>query len=835
MTRQKAIPQMISWLVKGYARTRLPKLSGEQSLAGLEQPVEVLRDGRGVPHIYADNLADLFFSQGYIHAQDRFWQMDFNRRLVAGRLSEILGEIAIPIDRWMRTLTMRRVAEFEQSLYEDNTCQLLQAYANGVNAFLDHGKLPIETALLGYRPEPWVIEDTLSWVKMMAWTLSVNWEAEILRSHLINRLGPEKAADLEPPHLSRWPFIIPPGTDYSLISSSMLAHAQSLRPFSGPSVYEGLGSNNWVVSGKFTETGKPLLANDMHLGISAPSIWYENHLVVNEFSVIGVTFPGIPGVVAGHNGHVAWGFTNGFPDVQDLYLEKLRQLEDGSVEAEYNGKWEKTHQLDEIIRVQGGASVTEKVVITRHGPIINSLAADFSGDQPLALRWTALEPDTMLQTILEFLTAKNCDEFHNCLRHWKTPAQNVVYADLDGNIGYSLPGSIPVRAKGRGRIPVPGWTDEYEWMNYLPYESLPRLKNPEQGYIVTANNRVFDQNYPVPLELEPISGDRAQRISEMLLDPDLRAGREYLTIENFKQIQMDQHSPSARVIARRLVMLPLQSSAHFDETELHEALKYFKDWDGDLAVDSTAAAIYQVFIRKLVWIMLHNKLETNPPAQMPNLETIPADQNQKTSDVSDEVSLTSRYMGKGPTPILADMGLFGERWLPWLTDIINDPDSGWFDLGNGEKRDDAMQIALLQSVAELKQKLGADMRQWSWGKLHQLTFHHPLGTHPALGPLFNLGPFPIGGDQTTVWASGARYDNLDSANIVGPPYRMIIDLSDLSNSISILAPGQSGNPASPFYGDQVKAWFKGEYHKMLIDREDIMKNLTYRLKLKPGQ
>jgi len=835
MTHPKAIPQMISWAIKGIARTRLPKLSGELKFAGLVQPVEVIRDTWGTPHIYAGSLADLFFSQGFVHAQDRFWQMDFNRRLVAGRLSEILGEIAIPIDRWMRTLTMRRVAEYEQSLYDENTRQLLQAYANGVNAFLARGKLPIETLLLGYRPEPWVIADSLSWVKMMAWTLSVNWEAEILRAHLIDQLGPEKAAELEPPHLSRWPFIIPPGTDYSSISARMLEHVQGLRPFSGPSVYEGLGSNNWVVSGKFTESGKPLLANDMHLGISAPSIWYENHLVVNDISLIGVTFPGIPGVVAGHNSHVAWGFTNGFPDVQDLYIEKTRRLEDGSVEVEYNGKWEKAHQFEEIIHVKGSALVTEKVVVTRHGPIINSLNGDFSGEQPLALRWTALDPDSMFQTILEIFTVKNCDEFHHTLRHWKTPAQNVVYADLEGNIGYTLPGRMPVRAKGRGRIPVPGWTDEYEWISYLPCESLPHLKNPDQGYIVTANNRVVDQSYPAPLELEPISGDRAQRISEMILDADLRTGHDFLTIENFKQIQMDQHSPSARVIARYLVMLPLQSSAHVDETELHEAIKLFKDWDGHLAADSTAAAIYQVFIRKMIWLMLRNKLEADQTSTLPNLETIPTGNVIEASDERELTGLTARFMGVGPTPILADVGLFGERWLPWLTNIMNDADSDWFDLGNGETRDDVMRVALQQTLQELKQKFGPEMSQWSWGKLHQLTFHHPLGTHPILGPLFNLGPFPIGGDQTTVWASGSRYDNLDSANIVGPPYRMIIDLSDLRNSVSILAPGQSGNPASPFYNDQVQAWFKGEYHKMLIDREEIEKNKTYQLKLMPGR
>ena len=480
----------------------------------------------------------------------------------------------------MRTLTLRRVAEFEVSLHELETSHNLDAYANGVNAYLSKGPLPLEFLLLQYRPEPWVVADTLSWIKMMAWSLSVNWESEILRAHLVARLGPELAAELEPPQLPCWPYAIPPGVDYQRVGSNALERAAAARPFSGPSPYDGLGSNNWVLAGTRTKTGKPLLANDMHLGLTAPSVWYENHLVSDDFSVTGVTFPGIPGVIAGHNGHVAWGYTNGFPDVQDIYLERLKKLPDGSIQAEYNGQWENIQVLHEQIKIKNRKPVIEEVLITRHGPIINVLSPDFCGEQPLAMRWTALEPDTMIKGLFSFTQAKDCEGLHEALKSWTTPVQNVVYADTAGNIGYTFAGKVPVRAKNRGRLPVPGWTDEYEWTGYLPFDSLPHTLNPAQGFIVTANNRVVSADYPVQLDLEPIAGDRAQRISEMILDHSLRDGEENIDIPFIRRMHFDQVSPSAKEFIRRFAQLTLPNSAHYPETDLHSALDYLKNWDG---------------------------------------------------------------------------------------------------------------------------------------------------------------------------------------------------------------------------------------------------------------
>ncbi len=802
-------------------RTRLPRIDGHLRLAGLRAPVEILRDSWGVPHIYALNTLDLFFAQGFVHAQDRLWQMEFNRRLVAGRLAEILGAVALPLDRWMRTLTLRRVAEFEVSLLSEEVKSYLQAYANGVNIGILLGRLPIEFTLLGYRPEPWQISDSLAWIKMMSWNLSVNWESELLRAQLAARLGPELAAEMEAPHLSRWPFIMPPGTDCSHIGASALERARQTRPFTGPSPYEGLGSNIWALSGERTTSGKPILANDMHLGLTAPAIWYENHLICNEFNITGVTFPGIPAMVAGHNGHVAWGFTNGFADVQDLYIERLQRTSSGEIQVEYLGKWEAARVIEETIRVKGEQPFIEEVIITRHGPIINSLASDFASEQPLALRWTSLEPDRMAESIFHMVRAQNCQELHQALQYWTAPVQNVVYADVNGNIGYTLAGKIPLRECGNGRLPVPGWIDEYEWIGYIPFDALPHLYNPPQGYIVSANNRPVGDDYPIPLEIEPISGDRAQRISEMILDSSLRNDEERIDLPFVQKMQFDQVSPSARLVARHLARLPLSQSAHTPLTDLHTVATLMKEWDGKLSSKSAPAVIYQTFIRKLVALLVSARLEG------------PEHHNQGPTTGDPIISLTERFMGMGPTPVIAETGLFGERWLPWLIHLLDEPESPFFNLGNGEKRDDVLQMVLEQTLNEMKTRYGDDIHQWRWGRIHQVTFRHALGNSSILGKVFNIGPYPVGGDSTTIWATGTSYHSLDSDHMIGPPYRMIVDLDNLDNSCSLLAPGQSGNLSHPHYRDQVKAWFNAEYHPMLYSREQVVRAKQHQLILEP--
>ena len=393
-----------------------PRYEGRLRMKGLSAPVEILRDKWGVPHIFAKTTPDLVFAQGFVHAQERLWQMDFNRRLVAGRLSEILGPVSIPLDRWMRTLTMRRVAESEVELLEGENRLLAEQYAAGINACIEREPLPLEFRLLKCEPEPWTSANSLAWVEMMCWYLCVNWEAEILHAHLIARLGVDTAAGLEPAVPPEWVRVVPPGVDYSCIGSAALKSAAQARQFTGPGSRQGIGSNNWVLSGSRTNTGLPILANDMHLGMSAPAIWYENHLSSDDLHVSGVSFPGLPLVMAGHNEQLAWGFTNGFPDVQDLYMEHLRQTPAGKTEYEFRGEWFEADVKREEIKVKGADPVVEQVVITRHGPIINSLIKGEGMETPLALRWTALDKADTFQTLLDMNRASSCEAFREALR-----------------------------------------------------------------------------------------------------------------------------------------------------------------------------------------------------------------------------------------------------------------------------------------------------------------------------------------------------------------------------------------------------------------------------------
>lgn len=762
-------------------KTPRPVRKGKLELSGLSRPVEVIRDRWDVPHIYADSMEDVIFAQGFVHAQERFWQMDFNRRLGAGRLSEIVGADALPLDRWLRTLSVRRAAETQAAEVVNDAAPLMEAYAEGVNAFIERGKMPVEITLLDYQPEPWGPADSLTWIKMMAWDLCVNWEAEILRAQLIAKLGPERAAELEPPHNAVQPLIIPTGVDYSCIGCTALKRADQAKPFTGPSAQEGLGSNNWVLSGSRTESGLPLLANDMHLGMTIPAIWIENHLVAPGLNVTGVSLPGVPFVIAGHNQHVAWGFTNGFSDVQDLFIERLRR-ENGRVEYEFKGEWLQAEVVTEEIKIKGQASEFEDVISTHHGPIINSLTPDFAGEEPLALRWTALELDDSAMSVYRMNTSQSITDFREALREWTVPSQNMVYADVHGDIGYSLPGKLPIRAKGNGLVPVPGWSGEFEWLGYVPFEELPHMFNPEQGYIATANNKTTDDDYPHWIGADYISGNRAQRIVELITSKDK------MGVADFQKMHLDLVSPYARRM--RAVLENLQC----DDPELAAILERIRNWDGTQAPDSAEAGIYQVFLRKVIYRIL-------------------------TPVLGD---LTERYAGKGPTPFLKENSMIGERSREWLIAHLEAESSEWFDLGDGLSRDEHLLAALRDAVDEIKELCGQDFQDWKWGKLHTLTFNHALGSVKPLDRIFNRGPYPIGGDGDTIAASYATLQNLSSKSIVGPPFRFIADLSDWNRTLGMLVPGQSGHVARPTYANNIAGWFKGEYHPMAFDREAVL-------------
>jgi len=733
-------------------RRPFPQTSGRITVDGLRGSVEVMRDRWGVPHIYAQDDRDLFFAQGYVHAQDRLWQMEFHRRLAAGRLSEIFGPITLETDRFLRTVGLRRAAQAEAALLDEETREFLNDYAAGVNAYIAsrRGRLPLEFTLLRIAPEPWTPVDSIGFGKLMSWTLSGNWESEILRAHLLSRFGDAGIERLLPPYPAEMPVIAPEGADYRPFRS---AAALRLAAFAPPRA--GIGSNNWVVAGTRTATGTPLLANDPHLEAAMPSIWYEMHLSSAGFHVTGATFAGTPGVVIGHNERIAWGVTNAGPDVQDLYLERFH-AGDPSL-YEFRGQWERATVLEEAIAVKGRPDpVILPVRITRHGPILNGVVEGL--DAFVALRWTALEPGALAGAVLRLNRAANWEEFRGALRLWTVPAQNFVYADRDGNIGYQLPGRIPIRAKGTGLLPVPGWTGEYEWIGEIPYEELPSSFNPERGYIITANNRIIPDGYGHFIAAEWDPGFRAQRIETMLKD------QPQITAEVMADMQLDQTSLPARTILRAL------ESVKVTEEPAASLLAELREWDGVLAPESTAAAIYEAFRVALPPLLFEDALGPD---------------------------VFKRYLDRSDAWTVAIMHLLAEPASPW-----------WGPTG----RDAVVARALNQAAETLRKHLGPDRPRWTWGRLHVMRFDHPLGRVPGLGRIFNASAPPTGGDAFTV--NNAGFSIRTFRQVVVASYRQIVDVGNWDRSLAIHTTGQSGIPFHRHYRDFVPMWATGQYHPM---------------------
>lgn len=780
-----AILKPVLW---GISRTRLPQTKGLFPVRGINGPVEILRDRWGVAHSYAGSVPDALFAQGFVHAQERLWQMDFTRRAVSGMLAEILGEAALSTDRAMRTLGLRRTAELEVGIAGSVERDIMDAYCAGVNVWIDYAiqrhKLPLEFYLLGYQPEPWQGADSLSWAKIMSWFLAANWQAEFYRGEIIRRLGSGKASELEIDIEHAWSVILDLG---DALAEGKISEAT--RRITRPHVGEGIGSNSWVVHGSRTTTGKPLLANDMHLELSTPAIWYENHLVGGSLDVTGVSLPGVPLVIAGHNQTVAWGFTDACTDAQDLFEEHMRRDADGSWEYEFQGQWMKAEVRQEQIMIKGGKNVTEEVVSTRHGPIINVLFRDaFPDASPMALRWTALDSNQIFKAFYQMNTAGDCDQFHEALRAFSDPSQNVVYADVKGNIGYTMNGCIPIRLRGDGSVPVPGWTGEYEWSGEIPFDDMPRLSNPPAGFIATANNQVQSPDFPYILGRDYLTSERAGRITELL------QAKPRVNISYFKEMQYDQIAISARLLAGALGKLIVT------DPDLQEIVVCMREWDGDLDAESPMAGIFEVTVRQAVRLLLEHWLG----------------------------DLGLRIQGRGPFS-----GQWPEHSWEWFIRLLEEPDSPWFDLGGSEQRDDVLKLALRQAVDYLKQEYGPRLADWKWGRLHQLSLRHVLGGQKPLDRVFNIGPFPIGGDGNTIRASHTSWHDLGNQRMSGPPFRFIADLNDLDHCWSQLIPGQSGHLASRHYRDGVKPWFEGDYHPMLFRRDEVEQNLEARLVLNP--
>ncbi|GLV59450.1 peptidase S45 [Dictyobacter sp. S3.2.2.5] len=786
---------------------QLPSTSGTIQIAGLHDPVEIITDQYGVPHIYANNDDDLYFAQGYIHAQDRLWQMDLHRRLGSGRLSEIFGEVTLEADRFCRRLGMHRAAVADVESLPEADLRVLEAYASGVNSFIrrNQNKLPVEFRLLNYRPEPWQPAHTLQWGKVQGWTLGGNWETELIRARIVEKVGVERAAKLEPGYDPEHPLILPPGISYQGINLGLLEQYQQIQTLSGFSVMGG--SNNWVVDGSMTESGAPLLCNDPHLGQAAPSIWFECHLVSKDLDVTGATFPGAPGIIIGHNQQIAWGVTNAISDVQDLYVEKFNP--ENPRQYEFAGQWEEAEIIREEIKVKGqDMPVVEEVRVTRHGPIVTHIPAisqpqtseGQTNELPLALRWTGLESGTLLSAIRNLNRASNWQEFQNALRDWDVPAQNFVYADREGNIGYVMAGYIPIRAQGLALVPMPGWTGEYEWTGRIAFEELPQVYNPEQHYLVTANNRVIDDNYPYYITHEWLNGYRAQRIQQMLTE------KQKLTVEDMSRIQNDYYCiPATEVVP---YMLQLEANTALKRAA-HEILQ---TWDYQLNTTSIGASLYTTFIRKLERLVLDALL-------------------------GDDEELIHQYLGKSLNA-LGTLNGYAGRNRPLLLRLLREQPADWFSdsvIPNGPKTwSVALERAFEATLEELRDRLGSNILRWQYGAIHKMKYTHPLGAVKAVESFFNRGPFSVGGDSDTVNVGSSIITDPENVMVV-PSYRQIVDLDQFSRSSSIHAPGQSGQPGSKHYDDFIALWRSGQTHPMLYRREEIEAQAEGTLHLNPNK
>lgn len=818
-------------------RRAFPQTDGTVQVSGVKTPVKVVRDTNGMPHIYANNVHDLFFAQGYVQAQDRLWQMEINRRGIAGRTSELSpSKSSLEQDKFVRTLGLRRAAEEDYAALDDETKALLQAYADGVNAFIGthENNLPLEFLVVGafgsqglnYKPEPWTPIDSMQLAKYMGWSLGGNYDLELFQAQIMAKFGadqgPKVLAELIPPYdYQAKPIIVPPEVSWQHVPD-LTANIKALEASIGIVRGHDIGSNDWTISGSRTTTGKPLLANDPHLGIQMPSIWYFNSLhcqpITPEcpYNVTGAVFPGVNGVILGHNDKIAWGVTNVGPDVQDLFLEKV-----SGQQYEYKGKqldltivpetWTikgqlpagytpSVNEVDEYDAATNTTKITLNIRYTQHGPLFSDVDATFAqagGDQyAVALSWTALKgAEQTLKAAMNFDKAQNWEEFRAALSMWDTPSQNFVYADIEGNIGYQMPGRIPIRAKGDGQLPVPGWTGEYDWTSYIPFDELPRSYNPPQGYIATANNAVVGPDYKYFLSKDWDRGWRARRIV------DLIEAKDKLSADDIAAIQGDSLNLSAQQIVPYLDGLTVTGDAQ-------KVLDAIKNWDFVEQRDSVGAAAYEVF-----WL------------------------NLLRNTVDDELGdLASGYVDGGDVNRVA--------MINWLAQS----DSKWWDNINTsavETREDILKKSIEDAATQLVAELGSDAANWKWGKIHTATFKsQALGDAPV-SFIFNRGPVEVNGGTATVNNTGtggnfSKAYNTPPAKLTAifaersvPSLRHIFDLSDLNASRYIHTTGASGLPTYPHYDDFIDKWRNIQYVPLWWAEADVKAHSEGTLTLTP--
>lgn len=766
-----------------WLRTSLPDEQGEVALAGIDRPVAIIRDRHGIPTVRAASEHGAYFALGYAHAQDRLWQMDFMRRAGGGRLAEIIGPAALPSDRLMRTLGLYRLAEAEYETLSPEVRAAFDAYASGVNAYLSghKGAWPIEYYLLRTRPQPWKPADSLVWGRLMALRLAADFREEMLRARLLQRLTPAELLDLWPAYRPGWPerdsAALAPDSLQALAAFSWDAIAATL-----PNVLpQASASNSWVVDGRNSKSGKPELANDPHLRLEAPAVWYLARIEAPGLTLAGATAPGVPLMIAGHNARVAWGFTSSYLDSQDLFIERVDDGDAGRYVAP-DGSLPFTMRT-ESIAVRGGTTVTMTVRETRHGPVVSDVltgAADFpllqNGRFVLALADAGLRPDDKTpEGVYRLNRARNAGEVTAALGSFDTPPQNVTFADVDGNIGVYSVGRVPLRKRPPSLIPVPGWSGEYDWTGFIPFADLPHDFDPPSGKIVAANNRISGENYPFPLAAYWPAPYRARRIDQLLNAMAPLAPAETAAI------QLDTVSLAVRDLLPRLLAAPADSG------QAKAAHRLLVNWDGDMKRDRPEPLIYSAWTYEL------------------------------------GRRLTAQRLG----PLEDSFGPID----PMVIDHMLGDAQGWCDDPATEARENcnqAISSSLEEALSLLTKNFGADMSRWRWGAAHRAHFHNlVLGEVPFLRRFANV-EIPTDGDDSTV--DRGTYIGTDPAqpfaHVHGAGLRAVYDLADLDGSLFMIAPGESGNLLSEHYDDFVTPWRDGAYVLLSGGAEGISRRLT---------
>ncbi|MFS2010050.1 penicillin acylase family protein [Azospirillum sp. CT11-132] len=761
-----------------WMRAQQPQTSGTIAIPGSGAPAEIVRDKQGVVHIFAATEGDAYRALGYAHAQDRLWQMETMRRAGAGRLAELIGtkygDFALRSDRLMRTLGVRRSAEAMEATLSPEARTAFESYAEGVNAYLATRSeaLPIEFQLLRHTPEPWTVTDSLVWAKLMALQLSANYRDELFRSRVLERLSPAQVDDLFPPDAPGAPTTLATDLRGMDLRETVRRTLAAL-----PQMSFDTASNEWVLTGTRTTTGKPILANDPHLGLEAPILWYLARIVTPDFTVAGATVPGVPLAILGHNGKVAWGFTTTHSDTQDLFVEKpdpqdpARYLTpDGSQPFETRA---------ETIAIAGEPSQTLTVRNTRHGPVISDLDAMPAGNAPtgnapgpvLALSFPGLaDDDTSAEALYRLNHAASAEAAREAMRLHVAPQQNVVYADVSGTVGFISAGRVPIRRKGDGRVPVPGWTGEYDWTGFLPYYALPQAVNPPSGQFVNANNAVVGRDYPYRLATEWPDPSRAKRIVEML-------GTGRFSVEEVAQQQMDIVSLPARDFLPELLKYPSPPGLANDAAAL------LRNWDGRMDRNRPEPLIFTAWMRELVRAVFADEL--------------------------------------GP-----DFASYWDLRPEALRHVLNERPEWCDDVTTPQKEGcaDVIGRSLEAAVAMLAERHGSSPKSWRWGDDHKAALvHRMLSRLPLIGGTADLSVETDGGFFTVNRGSTSTRDPANPfRHVHGAGFRAVYDLADLDNSRFVIATGQSGNIWSRHWGDLVGLWRDGGSLRLAGDRGTLV-------------